>query len=153
MQEKKAAFASIDEYIAAAAPDVREILQTLRGVIREAAPEAKEKISYAMPTFDYQGNIIHFAAFKNHIGVYPAPSGIEAFAEETKPYNKAKGTLQFPLNQPLPYELIARIVQYRVASNEEKARSKSSVKPDKAAKAPKDAKASKKSMTSAAQPE
>lgn len=121
MKESKTAFSNIDEYISSAPPEVRETLQTLRRVIQEAAPQAKEKISYAMPTFDYQGNLVHFAAFKGHIGLYPAPSGIEAFAEETKPYHKAKGTLQFPLGEPLPYELITRIVKYRLALNEEKA--------------------------------
>ena len=124
MKENKITFNSIDEYIALFNPEIQVILQTLRQVIREAAPEAQEKISYQMPTFELHGNLVHFAAFKNHIGFYPAPSGIEAFQEEVKPYHKSKGTLQFPLDSSLPYDLISRIVKYRVAANIEKANSK-----------------------------
>lgn len=124
METDKTGFASIDAYIEAAAPEVRGMLQTLRQAIQEAAPEATEKFSYGMPTFDLHGNLVHFAAFKRHIGFYPAPSGIEAFAEEAKPYHKSKGTLQFPLDEPLPYELISRIVKFRVAANTEKAAGK-----------------------------
>ncbi|WP_025689156.1 iron chaperone [Paenibacillus zanthoxyli] len=122
--KEKITYSSIDEYIAACTPEVQEILQTLRQVIQESAPDAKEKISYQMPTFELHGNLVHFAAFKKHIGFYPAPSGIEAFKEEVKEYHKSKGTLQFPLDQPLPYDLISRIVKYRVASNIEKAEAK-----------------------------
>jgi len=124
MNENKLMFNSIDEYIATFSTEIQMILQSVRKVIREAAPEAKEKISYQMPTFELYGNLVHFAAFKHHIGFYPAPSGIEAFQEEVKPYHKSKGTLQFPLNEPLPYDLISRIVKYRVAANTEKANSK-----------------------------
>ncbi|MDT3428836.1 uncharacterized protein YdhG (YjbR/CyaY superfamily) [Paenibacillus forsythiae] len=122
--KEKITYGSIDEYIAACTPEVQPILQTLRQVIQEAAPDAKEKISYQMPTFELHGNLVHFAAFKKHIGFYPAPSGIEAFQEELKEYHKSKGTLQFPLDQPLPYDLISRIVKYRAASNKEKAETK-----------------------------
>ncbi|MBH0333934.1 hypothetical protein ABH14_30110 [Brevibacillus brevis] len=125
MKETKVTYASIDEYISTFAPEVQEILQTLRGVIKEMAPDAKEKISYQMPTFALHGNLVHFAAFKNHIGFYPSPGGIEEFKEEVKEYHKSKGTLQFPIDQPLPYDLIRKIVQYRVASNLKKAESKS----------------------------
>ncbi|BCG57397.1 iron chaperone [Paenibacillus sp. URB8-2] len=121
-------YGSIDEYISTCTPEVQDILQTLRKVIQESAPDAKEKISYQMPTFDLHGNLVHFAAFKKHIGFYPAPSGIEAFKEELKEYHKSKGTLQFPIDQPLPYDLISRIVKYRVASNMEKAEAKSKKK-------------------------
>ncbi|AIQ11419.1 iron chaperone [Paenibacillus durus] len=126
--KEKITYSSIDEYIAACTPEVQDVLQTLRKVIQESAPDAKEKISYQMPTFELHGNLVHFAAFKKHIGFYPAPSGIEAFQEEVKEYHKSKGTLQFPLDKPLPYDLISRIVKYRVASNIEKAEAKSKKK-------------------------
>ncbi|MEF2245090.1 MULTISPECIES: iron chaperone [unclassified Paenibacillus] len=124
MNNNKITFDSIDEYIAAFHPDIQAILQAIRQVIHEAVPEAKEKISYQMPTFELHGNLVHFAAFKNHIGFYPAPSGIEAFQEEVKPYHKSKGTLQFPIHAPMPHDLISRIVKYRAAANIEKANSK-----------------------------
>jgi len=128
MKENKVAYGSIDEYISTFTPEVQDILQTLRQVIREEAPAAKEKISYQMPTFELHGNLVHFAAFKNHIGFYPAPSGIEEFKEELKEYHKSKGTLQFPLDKPLPYDMIRKIVRYRVAGNMEKAAAKSKKK-------------------------
>lgn len=111
-----------DEYIAQFPPDVREILQNLRAVIKEAAPEATEKISYQMPTFYLNGNLVHFAAYARHIGFYPAPSGIEAFKEELSPYKGAKGSVQFPLDKPLPIDLIGRIVRFRVSENIKKGR-------------------------------
>lgn len=128
MNENKVTYGSIDEYISTFTPEVQDILQTLRQVIREEAPAAKEKISYQMPTFELHGNLVHFAAFKNHIGFYPAPSGIEEFKEEVKEYHKSKGTLQFPLDKPLPYDMIRKIVRYRVAGNMEKAAAKSKKK-------------------------
>ncbi|EQB20626.1 hypothetical protein UNSWDHB_2051 [Dehalobacter sp. UNSWDHB] len=97
--------------------ETQEILRAIRNVIREAAPDAVEKISYQMPTFVLNGNLVHFAAFKNHIGFYPTPSGIEAFKQELAGYKGAKGSVQFPLNKPIPYELISKIVKYRVAEN------------------------------------
>ncbi|BFT69207.1 iron chaperone [Paenibacillus sp. P36] len=120
----KITYTSIDEYISAFSPEIQEILQKLREVIKESAPDAKEKISYAMPTFEQHGNLVHFAAFKNHIGFYPAPDGIIQFQDEVAEYHASKGTLQFPLGKPIPYELISRIVKYRVARNMEKAKSK-----------------------------
>lgn len=108
---------TIDEYIRQAPADVQEILQTLRRVIQEEAPEAKETISYQLPTFMLNGNLVHFAAFKNHIGFYPVPSGITAFQQELAPYKQGKGSVQFPLDQPMPYDLIRRIVRFRVAEN------------------------------------
>ena len=120
MDEKKTKVESIDEYIVGFPAEVQEILQKLRKVIKEAAPDAVEKISYQMPTFALSGNLVHFAAFKNHIGFYPAPSGIEAFKEELSRYKGAKGSVQFPLDQELPYKLISRIVQFRAAENREK---------------------------------
>ncbi|MEF3354928.1 DUF1801 domain-containing protein [Paenibacillus sp. GYB006] len=124
MDEKKAKVESVDEYISQFPAEIQEILQKLRKVIKEAAPDAVEKISYQMPTFALSGNLVHYAAFKNHIGFYPAPSGIEAFKEELSGYKGAKGSVQFPLNQELPYELISRIVQFRAAENKEKAAAK-----------------------------
>ncbi len=105
---------TIDEYIGRFPEDVQAILQRIRQTIHEAAPEATEAISYQMPTFKLHGNLVHFAAFKNHIGFYPVPSGIEAFQDELSAYVQGKGSVQFPLNQPMPYDLISRIVKYRV---------------------------------------
>jgi uncharacterized protein YdhG (YjbR/CyaY superfamily) len=122
--EKTSGFQSIDEYIATFPADVQKILQELRAVIKAAAPEATEKISYQMPTFFLHGNLVHFAAYKNHIGFYPAPRGIEAFKQELSVYKGAKGSVQFPIDQPLPLELVSRIVKFRVAENLQKAKAK-----------------------------
>lgn len=111
---------TIDEYISQFPPDVQEILQTVRTVIKEIVPEAQEKISYQMPTFVLHGNLVHFAAFKNHIGFYPAPSGIESFKEQLSRYKSGKGSVQFPLDKPIPYDLIREIVKYRVTENNAK---------------------------------
>jgi uncharacterized protein YdhG (YjbR/CyaY superfamily) len=111
------AFSNIDEYIALFPVDVQKKLQGMRTVIKAAAPQAQEKISYQMPTFYLNGNLVHFAAFKNHIGFYPAPRGIEAFQQELSVYKGAKGSVQFPMDEPLPLELISRIVKFRVAEN------------------------------------
>lgn len=115
---------SIDQYIRAFPDDVRSKLLELRSLIRLDAPEAIEKISYRMPTFYFNGNLVHFAAFAHHIGFYPTPSGIEAFQEELKPYKTSKGAIQFPLDQPLPLKLISKIVRYRVKENAQKAQAK-----------------------------
>ena len=128
MEKKKAGFTSIDEYIASFPADIQERLRQMRAVIREAAPEAQEKISYQMPTFFLHGNLVHFAAFKNHIGFYPAPRGIEAFKDELAAYEGAKGSVQFPLDQPLPLDLVRRIVQFRVADQLQNAKAKKSKK-------------------------
>ena len=125
MEAKKSGFSSIDEYIAAFPEETQKILEELRAVIKAVVPEAKEKISYQMPTFFLEGNLVHFAAFKNHIGFYPAPRGIEAFKDELVVYKGAKGSVQFPLDQPMPLDLISRIVQYRAAENLQKAAQKS----------------------------
>jgi uncharacterized protein YdhG (YjbR/CyaY superfamily) len=117
MEENKNTYETIDEYILQFSPEVQETLKTLRKVIKEAAPSAGEKISYQMPTFVLHGNLVHFAAYKNHIGFYPAPSGIDAFKNELSEYKGAKGSIQFPIEKPLPYELISRMVKYRVAEN------------------------------------
>jgi uncharacterized protein YdhG (YjbR/CyaY superfamily) len=107
----------IDEYISGFPPEIQERLRTMRQVIHEEAPEAVEAISYQMPTFKLHGNLVHFAAFKNHIGFYPTPSGITAFEQDLAPYQTSKGAAQFPLDQALPLDLVHKIVQYRVAEN------------------------------------
>lgn len=114
---KSTAPSSIDEYIAGFPDDVQAILQQIRAVVKKAAPEAEETIKYAMPTFTLNGNLVHFAAYKNHIGFYPTPSGISTFEAELAPYKKAKGSAQFPLTQPIPYELIEKMVRLRVQEN------------------------------------
>ncbi|MFN8472252.1 MAG: DUF1801 domain-containing protein [Anaerolineae bacterium] len=115
---------TIDEYIAGYPPDVQEILQKVRQTIREAAPDAEETIKYRMPTFTLKGNLVHFAAFKHHIGFYPAPTGVKEFQEELSGYKGAKGSVQFPLDKPIPYDLISRIVSFRVSENLKKAEAK-----------------------------
>lgn len=116
----KMAYESIDAYIEACPSEVQGILHEIRRIIREAAPDAAEKISYQMPTFDLNGNLVHFAAFKQHIGFYPAPQGIEAFEAELAKYKGGKGSVQFPLDQPMPYDLISRITKYRAEENRAK---------------------------------
>jgi uncharacterized protein YdhG (YjbR/CyaY superfamily) len=117
MEENKVIPKSIDEYIGQFTPDIQEILKTLRKVIKESAPEAQEKISWGMATFVLHGNLVHFAAYKNHIGFYPSPSGIDNFKEELSEYKGAKGSIQFPLTKPMPYELISKIVKFRTLEN------------------------------------
>jgi len=112
--------ATIDEYIGGFPNEVQEILEEVRMTIRKAAPEAKEKISYSMPAFDQNGIVIYFAAFKKHIGLYALPSGHEAFREELSKYKSGKGSVQFPLNELMPLDLITRIVKFRVKENLEK---------------------------------
>ena len=119
----------VDGYIAGFPLEIRERLLKIRNTIRSAAPGAVEKISYQMPTFALNGNLVHFAAYKAHIGFYPTPSAIEEFREELKPYETARGTVRFPLDQPVPYKLISDMVAFRVAENLEKAKSKSKKKP------------------------
>ena len=119
---------NIDEYIATFPKDIQKMLKEIRAVIKKAAPKAEEAIKYAMPTFVLNGNLVHFAAFKNHIGFYPAPMGIEAFKKELSKYEGGKGSVQFPLDKPLPLTLIGKIVKYRVLVNSEKAKLKSKKK-------------------------
>ncbi len=108
---------SIDAYIATFPKPVQAALQQLRQVIKEAAPEAGETIKYRMPTFTYHGNLVHFAAYQHHIGFYPAPEGIEQFAAELASYPQSKGAIRFPIDKPLPYDLIFRITQFRAEQN------------------------------------
>ena len=121
MEENKTTFESIDEYILQFPTEIQQILKMLRKVIKESAPDSEEKISYQMPTFALHGNLVHFAAYKNHIGFYPTPSGIDAFKHELSEYKGAKGSVQFPIEKPMPYELISKIVKFRVAENINKA--------------------------------
>ena len=126
------AYTTIDEYLNLFPEGVRKILNELRQTIRDAAPDAEETINYHIPTFTLNGNLVHFAAFENHIGFYPTPSGMEAFKKELSSYKGAKGSVQFPIDQPLPLPLIRRIVAYRVKENSErKTRKKSSGKKEK----------------------
>jgi uncharacterized protein YdhG (YjbR/CyaY superfamily) len=124
MPANQAAPKTIDDYIAGFPGDVQEILQQIRLTIRQAAPDAEEKISYQMPAFTLKGNLVYFGAFKNHIGFYPIPSGIEEFKEELSVYEQGKGSVQFPLDKPIPYDLISRIVKFRVRENLAKAEAK-----------------------------
>ena len=128
MKSDKVGFVSIDEYIATFPEEIQEKLQKMRATIKAAAPKAEEKISYQMPTFFLKGNLVHFAALKNHIGFYPTPSGIEAYKDEASIYESTKGALRFPLDKPLPLTLIRKIVKFRVAENLKKAEAKSSKK-------------------------
>ncbi len=107
----------VDAYIAQFPPAVQARLQALRAAIREAAPDAAEKISYRMPTFYLHGNLVHFAAFKDHISLFPDPSGVAAFAHRLTDYKTSKGTIQFPHDKPLPLELVREIVRYRADEN------------------------------------
>ena len=118
MKSKRAGFNSIDEYIATFPKDVQKILEELRATIKAAAPDAEETISYNIPTFTLHGTyLIYFAGWKNHISMYPIPSGTKAFNKEVSQYVAGKGTLRFPLDKPLPLKLITRIVKLRVAEN------------------------------------
>ena len=114
MKGEQTVLKTIDEYIAGFPEDVQAILQRVRQTIKAAAPNAQETINYQMPTFTLNGNLVHFAAFKNHIGFYPTPTGIEQFKDELSVYKGAKGSVQFPLDKPMPYDLIRRIVVFRV---------------------------------------
>jgi len=124
MEGNNITYESIDEYILKFSPEIQEILRMLRKVIQESAPDAKEKISYQMPTFELHGNLVHFAACKHHIGFYPTPSGINAFKDELSEYKGTKGSIHFPYGRPLPYQLIGKIVEFRVAENTQKAAAK-----------------------------
>ena len=131
MDKTKSGPKTIDEYLAACPADVRTKLEELRATIRAAAPGATEKISYQMPAFYLEGNLVYFAAFKDHFSFFPTSSGIQAFQKELSKYEGAKGTVRFPLDEPLPLKLIAKIVKFRVAENLEQARLKSAKKAGK----------------------
>lgn len=118
---KAAAPASIDDYISSFSKEIQDVLQQVRAAIQKAAPEATETISYAIPTFVLHGPLVHFAAFKNHIGFYATPGGNAAFQKKLAAYQVGKGSVQFPLDQPMPLPLITQIVKFRVAENVAKA--------------------------------
>ena len=124
MRTSRAAPGGIDEYIAGFPHDVQKILEKVRQTIRKAAPDAQETISYQMPTFTQNGVLVHFAAYTNHIGLYPAPRGIEKFKNELAAYEGGKGTVKFPLDEPIPFDLITRIVKFWVKNNLERAEAK-----------------------------
>ena len=121
-------YTNIDEYIINFPADVQVLLQKVRQTIHETAPEATEKISYGIPTFYLHGNLVHFGGFKNHIGFFPASSGVARFKDELEKYATTKGTVQFPLEAPIPFDLITRIVEFRVQENLFKATQKKEVK-------------------------
>src|SRR6266478_1728774 len=115
---------TVDEYISRFPSQVQEILEKLRKTISKAAPKAQETISYQMPAFTLEGSLVYFAAFKNHIGLYPRPTAIKKFKRELSPYEGAKGTVRFPLDKPIPLALISKIVKFRVKENLERAEAK-----------------------------
>lgn len=117
-------YTTIDQYIASFSQETQKILQQLREDLQKMVPEAKQKISYAIPTFELNGNLIHFAGYKNHIGLYPGSKAIEVFAEDLKGYHTSKGTVQFPIDKPLPMDLIKKIVDFCVAQNLAKTKKK-----------------------------
>lgn len=129
MKAEMMQFRDIDHYISTYPENVQGILKKMRETIHKAAPKAEEAIKYGLPTFVLNGNLVHFGGFKNHIGFYPAPSGIKEFAKELSAYDGSKGTIRFALDKPIPYPLISKIVKYRAAVNLEKAKAK--VKPVK----------------------
>jgi uncharacterized protein YdhG (YjbR/CyaY superfamily) len=117
---EKKQFNTMDEYISTFPEGIQQILQEIRETIHKAAPKAEEAISYQIPTFKQNGNLVHFAAWKNHIGFYPTPSGTKEFEKELSKYHRAKGSVQFPLDEPMPLRLITKIVKFRLKQNEAK---------------------------------
>jgi len=128
MPGEKNTVKNIDEYILGFPENVQLILQKVRTTIKNAAPQAQETINYQIPTFTLNGNLVHFAAYNKHIGFYPTPSGIEKFKTELSAYEGAKGSVQFPLDKPIPYDLISQIVTFRVQENLAKAAAKTKKK-------------------------
>ncbi|MBN2009854.1 DUF1801 domain-containing protein [candidate division KSB1 bacterium] len=120
MESKKNNPTTINEYIAQFPHEIQQLLESMRQTIRNAAPDAQESISYQIPTFKLNGNLVHFAVFKNHIGFYPTPAGIDAFKDEMMKYKLSKGTVQFPIDQPLPLDLVRKVVLFRMKQNLEK---------------------------------
>jgi len=124
MRTSRGAPGDIDAYIAGFPQGVQKILKKVRHTIRKAAPDAQETISYQIPTFAQHGVLVHFAGYKNHIGLYPAPRGVEKFKDELSAYEGGKGTVRFPLDEPIPFDLITRIVKFRLKNNLERAEAK-----------------------------
>ena len=123
----KQGYQNIDDYISKAPQGVQQKLRELRAVIKAEVPDAEERIAYQMPTFSQNGNLVHFAAFKNHIGFFPAPSGIENFKDELEKYKTSKGTVQFPLDEDIPMDLVREIVRFRLKENLAKSTKKKKV--------------------------
>lgn len=121
MEKEKVKFQTVDDYIKQSPVEVQDTLQKLRVIIKDAAPEAEETISYQMPAFSLNGILVYFGVWKNHIGFYPTSSGMNAFKEELSHYKRTKGSIHFPLSKPLPNELISKIVKFRVVENKKKA--------------------------------
>jgi len=115
---------TIDEYIETFEPKIQKTLHEIRDFIKNEVPEAVEKISYGMPTFYLNGNLIHFAAFKNHYSIFPSPSGIDNFEKELAPYRTGKGTLSFPFDKPIPWDILQKVIQFRVKENIHKGKHK-----------------------------
>lgn len=128
MKKEDIVFNNIEDYIQNFPENIQKVLQELRQTIHKAAPDAIEIINYGIPTFYLKGNLVHFAAFKNHIGFYPTASGVEAFKENLLAYKTSKGAIQFPLEKPLPFTLISKIVKYRAKQNEERTGMKAKAK-------------------------
>jgi uncharacterized protein YdhG (YjbR/CyaY superfamily) len=124
MSTEQTAPQTIDDYIVGFPPDVQETLQEIRETISKAAPDAEETIKYRIPTFTLKGNLVHFGAYKKHIGFYPTPSATEKFKEQLSAYEGSKGAVRFPLDEPLPLDLITEIVKFRVEENLERAKAK-----------------------------
>ena len=122
MDKTTISFINVNEYINSFPNEINIKLTKIRNLIHNIIPEATETIKYSMPTFEYNGNLVHFAGYKNHIGFYPSPSGIIAFKEEIKPFKNSKGAIQFPLNKDLPLELIEKIVRFRIEENKKKSK-------------------------------
>ena len=120
MKERGRNITTIDQYLKICPKEAKERLESIRAFIRKLAPEAQEKISYQIPTYYLNGNMVHFAAFKNHIGLYPTSSGVRVFEEELKKYKHSRGSIQFPMDEALPLGLVKRIVKYRVEESRRK---------------------------------
>jgi uncharacterized protein YdhG (YjbR/CyaY superfamily) len=124
MKRNNTAPATIDDYVAAFPEAIQKVLEKIRATVRKAAPNAEEAISYGMPTFKLEGNLVHFAAFKNHFGFYPTSSGTAKFKKELSIYEGSKGAVRFPMGKPIPFALIAKIVKFRVRENLQRAEQK-----------------------------
>ena len=126
MEATSTKFKTVDEYFSAFPPSTRKILQEVRRTIKQAAPQAEELISYNMPAFKWHGTLVYYAAYKKHIGFYPMPSALKAFQKEIAKYENSKGAVQFPIDQPMPVDLITKMVKFRVKENEQKEKAKKS---------------------------
>jgi uncharacterized protein YdhG (YjbR/CyaY superfamily) len=124
MKATSTKFKTVDEYLSALPANTKGILEAVRKTIKQAAPQAEELISYNMPAFTLHGRLVYYAAFKNHVGFYPVSSAIKAFQKELSDYKTSKGTIQFPIERPIPYGVITKIVKFRVRENLEKAKVK-----------------------------